>query len=100
MWSCPNCHETIDNQFDSCWKCGRKANDPSPPNQTIVMTPPRQVKFQIFRGVLVSWDDLFAEAADFASALTPGQLINISHSEDRNDGVVTVWYWEDKAAET
>jgi hypothetical protein len=22
MWTCPNCHEQIDDSFDVCWKCG------------------------------------------------------------------------------
>jgi hypothetical protein len=22
MWTCPQCHEGIEDQFDSCWKCG------------------------------------------------------------------------------
>jgi hypothetical protein len=42
-----------------------------------------------------SWEDLFGEAAEFAGRLGPGALINISHSEDDNEGVVAVWYWDD-----
>jgi hypothetical protein len=22
MWSCANCREVIEDQFDSCWRCG------------------------------------------------------------------------------
>jgi len=50
---------------------------------------------KMFRGVLQTWDELFAEAAAFASTLRPEELVNISHSEDGNDGVVVVWYWGD-----
>ncbi|MGB0992922.1 MAG: hypothetical protein ACPG32_10700 [Akkermansiaceae bacterium] len=49
--------------------------------------------FRTFRGVWSSFDQLFAQAADFASAIGPERLISISHSEDKDDGVVTVWYW-------
>ncbi|HEV7857407.1 MAG TPA: hypothetical protein VGO91_02040 [Pyrinomonadaceae bacterium] len=51
------------------------------------------VRFEIFRSWTSSWEDLFADAAAFASRVGPENLINISHSEDSNEGVVTVWYW-------
>jgi hypothetical protein len=40
-----------------------------------------------------TWEALFAEAAAFATSVGPARVISISHSEDQNDGVVTVWYW-------
>lgn len=52
-----------------------------------------RVEFRVYRGVLASWDELFSEAAAFAAEVGPRRLINISHSEDANEGVVTVWYW-------
>lgn len=52
------------------------------------------VRFKIFQSSLSSWEALFEEAAVFASQLPPDRLISISHSEDANDGVVTVWYRE------
>jgi hypothetical protein len=52
-----------------------------------------RVEFQTFRGTLTTWKTLFREAADFASRIGKEDLISISHSEDRGDGVVTVWYW-------
>lgn len=51
------------------------------------------VQFRIFRGVWTSFEALFSEAAQFASLLGPERVISISHSEDKDDGVVTVWYW-------
>lgn len=54
-----------------------------------------RVEYRMFRGTLQSWDELFSQAAAFASTLRPEELITISHSEDSNDGVVTVWYWGD-----
>jgi len=52
------------------------------------------VAFRVFRGAWSTWEALFQQAADFASELGADRLISISHSEDQNDGVVTVWYWE------
>jgi len=53
-----------------------------------------KVKFRVFRGTWASWNELFQKAAAFASTLPPERLISISHSEDKDDGVVTVWYYE------
>ena len=54
----------------------------------------RVVRFEMFRGVMATWPDLFQQAADFASTLGPDRLITISHSEDKEDGVIAVWYWD------
>jgi hypothetical protein len=53
-----------------------------------------QARYRIFRGTLASWESLFDEATAFASTLGPDRLISISHSEDQNQGVVVVWYWD------
>jgi hypothetical protein len=55
--------------------------------------PARNVHFRVFRSSMTSWNNLFAEAAQFASSLGSQRDISISHSSDHNDGVVTVWYW-------
>lgn len=52
-----------------------------------------EVGFEVFRGSLVTWDDLFQQAAEFATQIGKDKLIGISHSCDKNEGVVTVWYW-------
>jgi hypothetical protein len=52
------------------------------------------VKFQLFKSMMKSWHDLCAEAATFASDLGKERLISISVSEDHNEGVIVVWYWE------
>jgi len=52
--------------------------------------------YRVFRGLLASWDELFRQAAGFATELGPGKLVSISHSEDDDDGVVAVWYWTDE----
>ena len=53
-----------------------------------------QVKYQIFKSRTQSWDTLCAEAAAFASEKGRERLINVSVSEDQNEGVIVVWYWE------
>ena len=53
------------------------------------------VKFEIFRGVMASWPDLFQRAAEYATQIGRDRVITISHSEDQQDGVVAVWYWDD-----
>jgi hypothetical protein len=52
-----------------------------------------RVRFKVFRGTFTTWESLLGEAADFASGIPPERLISISHSEDKNEGVITVWYW-------
>ena len=53
-----------------------------------------QVKFQLFKSSMKSWAELCAEAAAFASEQGRDRLINISVSEDHNEGVIVVWFWE------
>ncbi len=57
------------------------------------------VRYRMFRGMLASWQALFDDAARFATELGPTRLISISHSEDKDDGVVAVWYWTKDGAE-
>jgi hypothetical protein len=56
--------------------------------------PPMRVRFRWFHNSWSSWDSLFREAAAVAEEVGPARLIGISHSEDKDDGVVAVWYWE------
>jgi hypothetical protein len=53
-----------------------------------------QVRFEIFKSYTQSWENLCAEAAAFATERGRDRLINISVSEDDNQGVIVVWYWE------
>lgn len=48
------------------------------------------VRYEIFRGRLTTWDQVFADAAEYATRVGPDRLISISHS---HDGIVAVWYW-------
>jgi hypothetical protein len=56
----------------------------------------KKVAYEIFRGTFATWEILFREAAEFADRVGKDRLISISHSEDKNDGVVVVWYWADR----
>jgi hypothetical protein len=53
------------------------------------------VKFEMFRGTFATWHELFERAAEFASQVGRDRLITIAHSEDKDDGVIAVWYWAD-----
>ena len=54
----------------------------------------RHVGFRVFKTMTKSWAELFSEAARFADEVGRERLISISHSEDSNEGVVAVWFWE------
>ena len=51
-------------------------------------------RFEVFRGIMATWPELFERAAAFATELGPDRLITIAHSEDKDDGVIAVWYWD------
>jgi hypothetical protein len=53
------------------------------------------VRYEIIRGTFAGWDALMTQAADFATSVGRDRLISISHSEDKDDGVIAVWYWDD-----
>ena len=98
MWTCTQCGEKLGEQFDSCWRC----SSPKPTGETAVATaaepsaekaPQWKLAYRVFRGTLASWDELFTQAASFATEVGPERVVNISHSADQHDGVVTVWYW-------
>lgn len=98
MWSCKQCGEQIDDQFDSCWRCSLpKGEEPIQPAPPIVADAAKvqesKLAYRIFRGTLATWAELFAEAAAFGNEVGPEHLVSISHSADDGDGVVTVWYW-------
>lgn len=52
-----------------------------------------EARFVLFRSSYSPWETIMAAAAEFASTLSPEQLISISHSCDKSDSVVAVWYW-------
>lgn len=52
-----------------------------------------KVQVRTFRGTLITWEDLFEQAREFASQIGKERLINISHSDSHSKGAATVWYW-------
>ena len=97
MWICKKCGEQVEESFDSCWKCSAPRGAPS--DVPVQQTRPAKwrMEYRIFRGVFATWDDLFRQAADFANEIGPERVVSISHSEDKDDGVVAVWYWKNDA---
>jgi len=94
MWTCTKCGQQLEDGFDSCWRCTtpRRAVA-SVPAARIAATPRWHLHYRVFRGVWSSWEELFRQASEFADDIGPEKVVSISHSEDRADGVVAVWYW-------
>jgi len=53
-----------------------------------------QVKCELFKSMVKSWDKLCAEAAAFASEKGKDRLITLSVSGTDSSGLIVVWYWE------
>lgn len=61
-----------------------------------------RITFKAFDSKMASREKLFKAGLEFANKLEPDKLITITHSEDRDNIVLTVWYWTeevDKAAQ-
>jgi hypothetical protein len=52
-----------------------------------------RVLFKAFDSKMASREKLFKAASEFASHVGPERLITLSHSEDRDNIVITIWYW-------
>ena len=101
MWTCLKCGEKIEDRFDSCWRCSTpkcvaQANGAPLADVAAGGAQKWRMAYRTFRGILATWEELFAEAAQFATEIGPERVVSISHSEDQSDGVVTVWYWTTK----
>ena len=93
MWICKKCGESVDDQFDSCWKCSTPKDEPTAAPEKQSAAPPKwRLTHRKFRGTLATWEQLFSEAEAFANEVGPDRIVNLSHSADRGDGVVVVWY--------
>lgn len=55
-----------------------------------------RVLFKAFDSKMASREKLFKAASEFASHIGPERLITLSHSEDRDNIVITIWYWGDE----
>ena len=52
-----------------------------------------RITFKAFDSKMASREKLFKHAAEFATHIGPERLITLSHSEDRDNIVITIWYW-------
>ena len=52
-----------------------------------------RVTFKAFDSKMASREKLFKAALDFANKVPREDLINITHTEDRDNIVVTIWYF-------
>jgi len=59
-----------------------------------------RITFKVFDSKLASREKLFKAAVDFANMLPQDQLITITHSEDRDNTVITIWYRTDEPEKT
>jgi hypothetical protein len=55
-----------------------------------------RVAFKTFAGAWTAWQARCEQAAEFASGLAPGRLINITCSDILG---VVVWYWVEAPAD-
>jgi hypothetical protein len=49
--------------------------------------------FKAFDSKMASREKLFKAAAEFANGIGRERLQTLSHSEDRDNIVITIWYW-------
>lgn len=54
------------------------------------------VFFKVFDSKMASREKLFKAAVEFANKIDRERLINITHSEDRDNIVITIWYWAEQ----
>jgi len=55
-----------------------------------------RITFKAFDSKMASREKLFKAALDFANKLKREDLINVTHTEDRDNIVVCIWYWSDE----
>src|SRR5262245_47425195 len=55
-----------------------------------------RITFKAFDSKMASREKLFKAALEFANKLDPHDLITITHSEDRDNIVLTIWYFTDE----
>jgi hypothetical protein len=56
------------------------------------------MKTRVFKGTMISWRELFDDAARFATELGPTRVRRVSHSANNSRGIVVVWYDDVKPA--
>jgi hypothetical protein len=59
-----------------------------------------RITFKALDSKMASREKLFRAAVEFANKIDRKDLITITHSEDRDNIVITVWYWTDEPDKT
>jgi hypothetical protein len=52
--------------------------------------------FKSFDSKMASREKLFKAAVEYANQLGRERILTLSHSEDRDNIVITIWYWADE----
>ncbi len=52
--------------------------------------------FKAFDSKMASREKLFKAAVEFANQIGRERLLTLSHSEDRDNIVITIWYWAEE----
>lgn len=60
MWTCSECGELIEDQFDSCWKCAAQSSDAPLPLEALPLTW-RDYGAGLFVSYLVPWAAVFLQ---------------------------------------
>src|SRR5262245_11772728 len=55
-----------------------------------------RITFKSFDSKMASREKLFKTAVEFANKIDRKDLINITHSEDHDNIVITIWYYTDE----
>lgn len=56
-----------------------------------------KVRYRMFQSKFASREKICDKAAEFASTVGRDNLITLTFSEYKDEGVVTVWFWSDEA---
>jgi len=55
-----------------------------------------RITFKAFDSKMASREKLFKAGLEFANKLKREDIVSITHTEDRDNIVLTVWYWTDE----
>jgi len=57
-----------------------------------------RVRFKTFQSQFGLRERVLQKVAEFAQQVGRERLISISHSEERDNAIITLWYWEEDIA--
>ena len=76
-WTCPNCDELIETNFDSCWRCGTDREGTPPASPAIYTRPDNYTGLERFDAreiapcpicdsISFSWDNIMAKSFEYS----------------------------------